>query len=308
MRDKSVDIAAPRRRRWLAAGWRWIRIPLIAYLLVVVLLMIFEESLIFFPARHPQGNWNPPNLRFEDAWFAAGDGTKLHGWYVPHDQPRAVVLFAHGNAGNLSHRADRLLHLNRSLRVAVMIFDYRGYGRSEGAPNEAGVLADARAARRWLAERAGIAEDQIVLLGESLGAAVMVDLAATDGAAGLILEHAFTSLPDVAAYHYPFVPARLLMRSRLDSLSKIAAYRGPLLQAHGDADSIVPFELGRRLFAAANEPKRFIHLENHDHNDPMPPTYYQALDEFLERSFKLDRPEILGQMKLRFGPGDGGPG
>jgi fermentation-respiration switch protein FrsA (DUF1100 family) len=244
--------------------------------------MLFEESLIFFPAAYPHGEWKPAGLAYEDAWFEAADGTRLHGWYIPHEEPRAVVLFAPGNAGNLTYRADRLRWLNRRLRVAVMIFDYRGYGRSVGQPNEAGVLADARAARRWLAERAGVGEDQIVLMGESLGAAVMVDLAAKDGARGLILENPFTSLPDVGAYHYPLLPVRAMMRNRLDSLSKIGAYRGPLLASHGDADSVIPMALGERLFAAANEPKRFVRLPGHDHNDPIPPAWYEEIDAFID--------------------------
>jgi fermentation-respiration switch protein FrsA (DUF1100 family) len=242
--------------------------PLVAYLAAMVLLMIFEEALIYFPARYPQGEWRPAGITVEDAWFQADDGTRLHGWYAPAEGARAVVLMAHGNAGNLTHRIDHVRRMNRSLGLSVMVFDYRGYGHSEGQPNEEGIVADARAARRWLAERAGIAENQIVLLGESLGGGVMVDLAARDGARGLVLENTFTSLPDVAARHYPIFPVRLLMRNRLDSLSKIADYRGPLLQAHGQADTIIPFELGRRLFDAANEPKRFVPLAGHDHNDP----------------------------------------
>ena len=167
------------RRSWL----RVVGILLVAYLLVLGLMMAMEDSLIYFPSVYPDGMWNPPGLDFEDAWFEAADGTKLHGWYVPVANPRAVILFAHGNAGNLSHRVDFLEMLNQ-LRVTVLIFDYRGYGRSTGSPSEAGVLQDARAARRWLAERADIDESKIVLLGESLGGGVMVDLAAADGARG----------------------------------------------------------------------------------------------------------------------------
>jgi uncharacterized protein len=252
------------------------------YLLVVLLMLVMENSLIYFPSVYPDGFWNPPGLNFEDAWFEAPDGTKLHGWYVPHEKPRAVVLFAHGNAGNLSHRYELLESLHE-LGVSVMIFDYRGYGRSEGSPSEAGILADARAARRWLAERAGVKESDIVLMGESLGGGVMVDLAATDGARALVLENTFTSLPDVAAYHYPWLPVKLLMRTRLNSADKIARYHGPLLQAHGDADTIIPFEIGRRLFEAAGEPKEFVVIPGGDHNDPRTEQFFAALDRFLAR-------------------------
>jgi len=252
------------------------------YLTIVLLMMLMENSMIFFPARYPNGFWDPPGLEFEDAWFTTADGTKLHGWYVPHDSPRAVLLFAHGNAGNISHRYDLLQELHE-LGVATLAFDYRGYGRSSGEPSEQGVLADARAARKWLAERAGVKEQDIVLMGESLGGGVMVDLAAHDGARGLILENTFTSLPDVAAYHYPWLPVRMLMRTRLDSAAKIGQYHGPLLQLHGDADTIIPYQVGQQLFAAANEPKTFVTIRGGDHNDQRTPEAIRAIDEFLVR-------------------------
>jgi len=137
--------------------------------------------------------------------------------------------------------------------------------------------------RAWLAAREKIPESDIVLMGESIGGAVAVDLAARDGARALILESTFTTLPDAAAFHYPWLPVRWAMRTRFDSLSKIGQYRGPLFMSHGDADSVVPYDLGRRLFEAANEPKQFLDLPGHDHNDPMPPDYYDAVREFLER-------------------------
>jgi fermentation-respiration switch protein FrsA (DUF1100 family) len=255
----------------------------VACLTLGLLMLMFEESLIFFPAKYPEGFWNPPGLRYEDAWFTAADGVNLHGWYCPADQPRAVVLFAHGNAGNLSHRVDALRNFQNQLGCSILIFDYRGYGRSQGRPTEAGILADARAARLWLARRAAIPPEQIVLLGESIGGAVMVDLAAADGARGLILENTFTSLPDVAAYHFPWLPVRLLMRTRLDSASKIGRYHGSLLMCHGTGDTIVPFELAEKLYHAANEPKQLVVVPGGDHNDPPTQKYLDALDRFLSR-------------------------
>ncbi len=245
--------------------------------------MFFEESLIFFPFRYPEGDWRPWGLKFEDAWFQASDGTKLHGWFVPHENPSAVILFCHGNAGNVTHRADILEKLHNEVGASVLIFDYRGYGRSEGKPNEAGILADARAARTWLAKREKIPQTEIVMMGESLGGAVAVDLAAKDGAKGLVLISTFTNLPDVAAYHYRIFPVRWLMRNRLDALSQIANYKGPLLEMHGEADTIVPIEIGRRLFQAANEPKQLIVYPDHDHNDSLPDQFYGVLSTFLKQ-------------------------
>ena len=216
-----------------------------------------EKSIVFAPNRYPDGDWRPAGLAFEDAWFTAKDGTRLHGWYAPHEQPRAVVLYCHGNGGNVALWADVLRILHDRLGVTAMGFDYRGYGRSEGTPSEAGVLADARAARTWLAQRAGVAENQIVLMGRSLGGAVAVDLA-TDGARGLVLESTFTSMPDVGQAMLPYLPVRLVMRTQFNSLAKIGKYHGPLLQSHGTGDRLIPYAMGRQLFAAANEPKQFM--------------------------------------------------
>ncbi len=266
----------------LRVAWRIVRGLLIAYLVVLLLLMFLENKLVFIPSKYPEGDWRPYGLTPEDAWFESSDGVRLHGWYVAHERPLAHVLFCHGNAGNVTHRDDVLRQLHDLVGASVLVFDYRGYGRSSGSPNEKGILADARAARTWLAQRAGIAEERVVLMGESLGGAVAVHLAAERAARGLVLENTFTTLPDVAAAHYPWVPVRLLMRTRLDSLEKIRGYRGPLFQSHGDRDTIVPYELGRRLFEAAEGPKQFYLLSGADHNDPHPRAYYEALRGFLE--------------------------
>jgi fermentation-respiration switch protein FrsA (DUF1100 family) len=259
--------------------WRVARIVLVVYLLIVLLMMFFEESLVFFPAKYPAGDWQPHGFQFEDVWFTAEDETPLHGWFVPHDRPRATALFLHGNAGNITHRDDVLRALH-NLGVAIMIVDYRGYGRSEGKPSEQGVLDDARSARTWLAERTGLSPNDIVLMGESLGGAVATILASESPARGLVVENSFSCVPDVAAFHYPWLPVRL-MRTRLDAVAAIKNYHGPLLQFHGDADTIIPIELGRRLFDAANQPKRFVTISGADHNDPRSPQFAEELNCFL---------------------------
>ncbi len=268
--------------RAAAVAWKIARPLLVAYLLILVIAMLLENHMIFYPVPYPAGDWRPEGLAVEDAWFEAADGTRLHGWYLPRENPRAVVLFCHGNAGNITHRTGILRELHGVVGVSTLMFDYRGYGRSEGRPDEAGVLADARAARAWLARRAAIPENRIVLMGESLGGTVAVDLAAEDGARALILENTFNSLRDVAAHHYPWFPARWLLRSRFDAAEKIGRYHGPLFQSHGDCDTVVPYELGRRLFAAANEPKQFVTIAGSDHNDPHSREYYRALRGFVE--------------------------
>lgn len=262
-------------------SWRAGRILLIAYLVFLLVMKYFENSLVFVPTKFPGGNWAPWGIAVEDAWFNAADGTKIHGWYVAHERPRAVILFCHGNGGNITYCAEEIRALHDRVGAAVLIFDYRGYGKSEGQPDEPGVLADARAARTWLARKAGVAENRIVLLGESLGGAVAVDLA-VDGARALILEDTFSSAADMAAHHYPWLPVRLLMRTQFNSAAKIGSYHGPLFQSHGDRDSIVPLRLAQRLFDAANEPKQFLLVEGAGHIALHTPEYYDKLRAFLD--------------------------
>ena len=150
-----------------------------------------DEMLLFFPAKHPEGNWNPTSLKFEDVWITSGDGTRIHGWYCPCENPRAYVLYAHGNAGNLTHRSALLSRLQIDLRVATLIFDYRGYGRSDGRATISGAIADTRAASKFLAQRAGVNESALVLMGRSLGGAVAIQVASDTQPRGLILESTF---------------------------------------------------------------------------------------------------------------------
>ncbi len=240
-----------------------------------------DEFLALFPAPFPQGDWRPAEHEFEDCWFRSADGLRLHGWLIRHEQPRHALLMIHGNAGNLTHRAALASILSQRYAATVFVFDYRGYGRSEGTPTIPGLLLDARAARKDLAARAGIAESEIVLLGESLGGGIAVDLAAEDGARGLVLLRTFSSLKEVAAIHYPRILVDTLVADRLDSVAKISKFRGPLLQFHGEADRTIPIALGQNLFAAANEPKTFVSAPGHDHNDRLPETLFAALDRWL---------------------------
>lgn len=242
-----------------------------------------EETVLFHPYPYPTGKWDADPALFEDAEFTADDGTKLHGWFAHAPNPSAIVLCCHGNAGNVTNRRYVLDMFRNGLHASIFVFDYRGYGKSAGMPNERGILLDARAARKWLAKRANVEEKDIVLLGTSLGGGVAVDLAAKDGARALILENTFTSIPEVAVHHYPFLPASWLMQTRLDSGRSIRAYRGPLLQVHGERDRVIPYELGKKLFEAAHEPKTFVTIPGGDHNDPPTPAYYEALKEFLAR-------------------------
>lgn len=241
-----------------------------------------DELLLFFPTKFPTGDWTPRDLRFQDVSFSAADDTKLHGWFCPCDNPRGVLLLAHGNAGHVASRAAWLRYLQSKAKVSVFIFDYRGYGRSEGSPTVEGVMQDATAARAKLRELAHVKDSEMLLMGESLGGSVVIQLAAESAPRGLIVQSTFSSLRDVADDHYPRL-SWLVPRNKLDSTTQIARYRGPLLQSHGTRDRTIPFDSGKKLFRAANEPKQFVPIENADHNNWLTEAYLKQLDEFITR-------------------------
>lgn len=244
----------------------------------------WERQSLYHPRKFPAGEWVQSKVLVQDAQFASVDGVKLHGWYVPNPQPKAHALLLHGNSGNVTMLADTLRLLNQRHQLSVLALDYRGYGKSEGEPSEAGILLDARAARKWLANKAGIAENDVLLLGQSLGGGVAVDLAAKDGCRGLVLASTFTSIPAVAQSHLPWLPMNWLLATRLNSLDKIKQYRGPLLLSHGDADEVVPYKQGQALFAACPSDKKWmITNSGNKHHDPQPEEYRRALDTFVDQ-------------------------
>jgi fermentation-respiration switch protein FrsA (DUF1100 family) len=254
-----------------------------------IISMIFEEQFIFFPDRYPSGRYDESSRipHLVDCWMMAEDGVKLHGWYAPSDSAIATFVIAHGNAGNISHRIE-IIHALQESGFNVLMFDYRGYGRSEGSPSEEGIYKDGRAAFDYARGLPQVDSQRIILWGTSLGGAVAVDIATHRPAAGLILESTFTSAIDFAAIHYPFLPVRYFMRTKLNSIDKISKIHIPLLIIHGSRDEIVPIKFGRELFAAANTPKELYEIANADHND----TYVVGGARYLQRirEFALNNP------------------
>lgn len=247
------------------------------------MLHIFERWLVFPAPRKKQGDWNPTNLDFTDVSFTADDGTQLHGWFVEHPQPRATILYCHGNGEHVANLTNRLRVLHDIIGVSVFAWDYRGYGHSKGQPHENNVINDARNAQLWLAEQTQTAPADIVLFGRSLGGAVTVALAAEYPTHGLILDRTFSTLADAATYNFPWLPVRLIMRNRFASIEHIQNYHGPLFQMHGTADNIVPLCQGEQLFdAAPSKAKQFLKIADWDHNSPLPIECHQALIEFLD--------------------------
>jgi pimeloyl-ACP methyl ester carboxylesterase len=235
------------------------------YIAICVLAFLFQKRLTFFPERRLEMTPARAGLEFEDVFFEAEDGVRLHGWFVPAASERGTVLFFHGNAGNISHRVDtlRLLH---DLRLSILAFDYRGYGRSSGSISEAGTRADARAAWRYLVQERGVAPQSTLLFGRSLGAAVAIELATKVQPAGVIAESAFTSIADMATHAYPWLPVRWLLRMQFDSREHVRNLRVPKLFVHSRDDDIVPFDMGWRLYAAAADPKWFLEIQG-SHNE-----------------------------------------
>ncbi len=252
------------------------------YVGVLLLLMVFEASLIYPAPVREAGDWEATWLTHEDVSFSSADGTTLHGWYCEHSQPRHTILFCHGNGEHVAYLAEELDFFRQRFQANVFAFDYRGYGKSVGRPHEAGILADGEAAQRWLAERTGQPTHQIVIYGRSLGGAVAVHLAAKQGARALVLDRTFSSMVDVAASHFPWLPVRLLLRNRYPSTSRISQYDGPLIQFHGEQDEVVPFRFGKALFdACPSTDKEFVESEPLFHNSPWPASYYDHLEKFL---------------------------
>lgn len=269
-----------------------LRFALAILLVVVVALLLvrrFEKHMVFFPSKYPAG-FNriktAGRLNISDAWFSAEDGVKLHGWFVPHPAPVAMLLMCHGNAGIISDRYEWLEMLHQRVPVNLFIFDYRGFGRSAGEPTEEGCYRDAEAALNWLTEQKN--ELPILVHGHSLGSAVAVELARRrpDQITGLILESPFTNAADMARLMFGPIPAHWLTSMKWASDEKLAHVAVPKLFLHGEHDSIIPLRLGKKLFAAAAPPKEFVVLPEADHNDTFIAggnEYYQKIRVFVER-------------------------
>lgn len=258
------------------------------YTLLLALVYLGQDGLLYFPDKTLVASPADMGLAYEEVWLETQDGESLHAWHVPADPARGSVLFLHGNAGNISHRLDSI-HIFHGLGLEVLIPDYRGYGRSSGRPSEQGTYLDALAAWRWLSENRGIPPGRILLFGRSLGAAVAVDLATRVPAAGLMIESAFTSVPDLATELYPILPVRQLSRYRYDNMAKISGLGMPLLLAHSPQDEIVPYHHGRRLFSAATASKQFLQMRG-GHNDGFLRTgtdYTLQIQAFLDKVLPL---------------------
>jgi uncharacterized protein len=245
-----------------------------------------EKQMIFHPSATIERTPRQAGLDFEDLFFTAADGVRLNGWFIPHREARSTLVWFHGNAGNIGHRVDNIKLLHERVKVNIFIFDYRGYGRSAGAPSETGTYLDGEAALALMRTKLGDdGADRIVLFGRSLGAAVAAEMAARSLSQSLILESPFVSIAEMARLYFPLLPIGPLLMTRYDIQSTIQKVKVPVLVLHGDRDSVVPFEHGKKIFAAAPEPKAFFTIAGADHNDTYViggEAYYQKLKEFID--------------------------
>ena len=259
----------------------------IGYAVILLLIYFFQPRLVYFPQVERELATTPRaiGLEYEDVSLHTADGVTLHGWWVPAQSARGTVLLLHGNAGNISHRLGYLAMFSR-LGYAVLIFDYRGYGRSGGSPGEDGTYRDAEAAWQHLAEARKLKARDIVIVGESLGGGVATWLAVKYPPRALILASTFTSVPDLGARIYPWLPVRLLARIEYANLDRIRQIDVPVLIAHSRGDDIIPFAHGEALFDAARAPKQLLVMSG-GHNDGFlfaREEWVAAVRGFLERA------------------------
>ena len=259
-----------------------LKIAAAVYIGLCILLFFRQSHMVYFPLAAVMQKPSDVGLTYESVVLMTADGVRLAGWYVPCENARGTVLMCHGNGGNIGDRLHPI-GLFHELGLNVLIFDYRGYGASAGKPSEEGTYQDAQAAWQYLTEKRNTPPDKIVVFGRSLGGAVAAGQAERVAPAALILEATFTSIPEMGAKLYPWLPIRLLSRYRYNTLARLERIHCPVLIAHSRDDEMIPFAHGQRLFAAAREPKTFFELTG-DHNEGealTSPAYRQALDTFL---------------------------
>jgi len=256
--------------------------PILIILLFTLLFFLFykeiEAFFIYFPDSHLDSSPADWHLEFEDVWFETEDEKKPHGWFFPsREEDDPIILFCHGNAGNISHRLDNIRFL-LDHNMGVFIFDYRGYGKSKGKPSEEGLYLDAQAAYDLLVNRKHISPERIVVFGRSLGAAVAIDLSLKRKAKAVIIESGFTSTKEMAKTMPLFALFSPLLPAHFNNLEKITQITIPKLIVHGEEDEIIPFSMGQTLFQAAPQPKYFYPIRGAGHND----TYIRGGKKYFE--------------------------
>ncbi len=268
----------------LAMLGRIFLVILVFFLFIFAYLRYFEKKGIYYPTKEIIFSPADVNLEYENIFFTTDDGLRLNGWFIPAENPRGTLLFCHGNAGNIGYRVE-IIGIFNKLNLNVFIFDYRGYGRSQGHPSERGLYQDARAAYQYLLSRKDIDKASIVIYGKSIGANVAINLASKVRAACLISEGGFTSSYDMGKKLFPYLPIKWVITTKFDALEKIKNIAIPKLIIHSRDDEIVPFKLGDKLFQAAIQPKEFYQMQG-THNEAVfmaKEEYSSRVDNFLNK-------------------------
>jgi fermentation-respiration switch protein FrsA (DUF1100 family) len=271
------------RGAWVSPAWRLFAI--VGLFPLVLCACRFEDSFIFHPSAVIERTPADVGLNFTDVYFDARDGVRLHGWFLSHAEARSTLIWFHGNAGNISHRVQNLRRLREQAKINIFIFDYRGYGRSQGRASEEGTYLDGEAAVAYVRDKLAIETNRIILFGRSLGAAVAAETASRFDIQALILESPFISIREMARAVLPMLPLGPLLQTRYDVLEKVRRIKTPILILHGDRDEVVPFSHGKAVFDAAPQPKEFYRIANAGHNDTYligGDTYFQKLKSFIE--------------------------
>ncbi len=238
---------------------------IVSYAIILLYFSIFQARLIYYPSREMTANPDDIGLEYEDVFFRSADDLILHGWFVPAGRDKKTLIFCHGNAGNISGRLESLAIFHR-LGLNVFMFDYRGYGKSGGKAGEEGTYLDAEAAWKYLLTERNIKANDIIIFGRSLGGAVASHLAQKHNPGALIVESAFTSIKDIGAEMYPYLPVKLLSRFSYDTKEYIRRVSCPVLIIHSRDDEMMPFRHGQSLFEIAEKPKEFLKIAG-SHND-----------------------------------------
>ncbi len=257
-----------------------------------------EKGIVFFPESYIEATPEDYGLEsYEEVFFPAKDGTRLHGWFVHGPDERAVLLWFHGNAGNISHRLHNLKKLHDALKIPIFIFDYREYGLSQGEISKAGTFSDAHGAFRYLINEKGFKKSSVLLFGRSLGTALAVDIASKEECLAVILEAAFTSTDDMMQRYFPFFAPQPKSVVKYDSLSLIDKIKSPVLFIHGQVDQTIPISMARRLFEKAFDPKEFYEIAGADHNDTYlvgGQKYFVVWQNFLNKCLSEQPPATSG--------------
>lgn len=292
VRNAESETRPPVRRSWRRA----VRIGtgLVGVYAVAVIVLILGENRLAFPGWTIRKPWlgSPAKTMVEEEAIATADGNTIHGWWLPATDwtpAKGAVLYMHGNGQNLSTCGKALRDWRNELQMSVLGFDYPGFGHSTGTPDEQSCYAASQAAFDWIVRAKGVAARDVVVIGQSMGGAMATEIASRQRCRMLLTSGAFTSFPDIAQYHYRWLPARYLVRLKFDNLAKMRRMETPVFIAHGTEDQTVPFSQGEQLYAAAAVGlKRFYPVPRHGHSQPDTDEFYQAVRTFLQAARRND--------------------